>query len=130
MSLGIVDGPAVEAFVNDTKSFNRWVDERFNSLDVESKGELSRQALVHRAGKFGSMEFELQSKDEIKNIYDAVFERFDMDKSGTINRQEFGDLMKEIMLAKARSIGKSPVFIILQRDSLLLRALQHPLPTQ
>ncbi|CAH9108127.1 unnamed protein product [Cuscuta europaea] len=125
MSVAFVDGPVVEAFVNDTKSFNHWIDEKFKSLDVDNTGELSREALGDGQGKFGSQEFELQSRNEKHNLYNAVFERFDVDKNGTIDREEFRELMKEIMLAKARCIGKSPVLIILQMDSLLMRVVQH-----
>ncbi|CAH9120062.1 unnamed protein product [Cuscuta epithymum] len=125
MSVTFVDGLAVEAFVNDTKPFNHWVDEKFESLDLDNTGELSREALENRQGKFGSQEFELQSRNEIHNLYNAIFERFDVDKNGTIDREEFRELMKEIMLAKARCIGKSPVLVILQRDSLLMRVVQH-----
>ncbi|RAL39118.1 hypothetical protein DM860_011604 [Cuscuta australis] len=130
MSIVFIDGPTIEAFVNDKKSFHHWVDESFNSLDVESKGELSREAFENRPGKFGSREFELQSRDEIKILYNHVFEKFDVDKSGTIDRQEFRDLMEEIILAKARCIGKSPVLIILQGDSSLMGAVQCLSETQ
>ncbi|PIN15466.1 hypothetical protein CDL12_11892 [Handroanthus impetiginosus] len=74
------------------------------------------------------MELELQSKDEIGTLYDVLFSKFDVDRSGTIDLEEFRALMKEIMLAKARGIGSSPVSIILQGDSLLMRAVQRANP--
>ncbi|GFP94688.1 hypothetical protein PHJA_001613200 [Phtheirospermum japonicum] len=49
-----------------------------------------------------SMEFELQSKDDIAKIYDFLFTRFDVGRSGMIDPREFLALMKEITLTKAR----------------------------
>ncbi|GFQ04879.1 hypothetical protein PHJA_002632000 [Phtheirospermum japonicum] len=72
-----------------------------------------------------SMEFKLQSKDEIARIYDLLITRFDADRSGKIDRSEFLALMKEITLAKARGVENSSICIILQEDSLLMRAIQR-----
>ncbi|GFP79391.1 hypothetical protein PHJA_000082600 [Phtheirospermum japonicum] len=71
-----------------------------------------------------SMEFELQSKDDISRIYDFLFTIFDVDRSGTIDLSKFLALMKEITLTKASGIGNSPICIILQEDSSLMRAVQ------
>ncbi|KAI3445271.1 hypothetical protein Pfo_001936 [Paulownia fortunei] len=128
MSVEFVDGPIVTEFVNDSKAFEKWTNEKFKTLDADGNGVLSRDELQKRVGKFSSMEFELQSKDEIASLYDLVFNKFDVDRSGTIDPSEFRALMKEIMLAKARGIGNSPVCIILQGDSLLMRAVQRANP--
>ncbi|CAK9166316.1 unnamed protein product [Ilex paraguariensis] len=125
MSVAFIDGPTVTGFVNDSESFDKWVDERFKMLDADGNGVLSRDELQERFGKLSSKEYELQSKEEIRGLYDILFEKFDADQSGTIDRDEFRLLMKEIMLAKARGIGNSPVMIILQGDSLLMRAVER-----
>ncbi|KAL2526852.1 Calcium-binding EF-hand family protein [Abeliophyllum distichum] len=125
MSVAFVDAPTVVQFVNDFEVFNKWVNNRFDMLDADGNGVLSRDELQKRFGKFSSKEFELQSKEEIENLYDVLFENFDVDKSGTIDRKGFIVLMKEIMLAKARGIGNLPIPVILQGDSLLMRAIQH-----
>ncbi|XP_059288516.1 uncharacterized protein LOC132041849 [Lycium ferocissimum] len=127
MSVAIVDGPMMEEFVDDTEAFDKWTDQHFDMLDTDGNGELSRDELQHRQGKYSSCEFELQSKEEISCLYDALLERFDVDRSGTIDRKEFRALTKEIMLAKARGIGSSPVLVILQGDSLVMRVVQHVL---
>ncbi|KAL6563512.1 hypothetical protein OROGR_002471 [Orobanche gracilis] len=127
MSVEFVDEPIVTAFVNDSQAFEKWAIEKFHALDADGDGSLSRAELEKRS-HLSSMEFELQSKDEIKGIYDLLFSKFDVDGKGTIDPPEFVDLMKEIMLAKARGIGNSPVCIILQEDSLLMRAVQRANP--
>ncbi|TMW90803.1 uncharacterized protein [Solanum lycopersicum] len=125
MSVVVVDGPMMEEFVDDAEAFGKWTDKHFDMLDTDGNGELSRDELQNRKGKFSSSEFELQSKEEISSLYDILIERFDIDKSGTIDRQEFKALTKEIMLAKARGIGNSPVLVILQGDSLVMRVVQR-----
>ncbi|KAL3649239.1 hypothetical protein CASFOL_005642 [Castilleja foliolosa] len=124
MSVQFVDGPIVTAFVNDSPAFEKWATEKFHALDADGNGLLSRAELEKRS-QMSSMEFELQSKDEIAGIYDLLFARFDADRSGSIDPSGFLALMKEITLAKARGIGESPVCIILQEDSLLMRAVQR-----
>ncbi|KAL3537864.1 hypothetical protein ACH5RR_001230 [Cinchona calisaya] len=125
MSVVIIDGPTITEFVNNSGEFSKFVDEHFNKLDTNGDGVLSRDELQKRFGKFSSREYELQSQEEIKNLYDALFEKFDANENGTIDRDEFRTLMKEIMVAKARGIGNSPVSIILQDDSLLMRAIEY-----
>lgn len=128
MSIEFVDGPTVTQFVDDSPEFEKWTNEKFKTLDADGNGVLSRDELQKRVGKLSSMEFELQSKEEITILYDLLFDKFDIDRSGTIDPHEFAALMKEIMLAKARGIGNSPVSVIVQGDSLLMRAVQHANP--
>lgn len=125
MSVEFIDAPMVTEFVNDAKAFEKWTGEKFKMLDADGNGVLSRDELEKRVGKLSSREFELQTADEISSLYDALFNKFDVDQSGTIDREEFSALMKEVMLAKARGIGNSPVSVILQNDSLLMRAVQR-----
>lgn len=125
MSVVFLDGPTVTEFVNDSGAFSQFVNEHFNKLDADGDGVLSRDELQKRVGKLSSREYELQSQEEIENLYDALFEKFDVDRNATIDRDEFKSLMKEIMVAKARGLGNSPVSIIVQDDSLLMRAVKH-----
>ncbi|KAA8536967.1 hypothetical protein F0562_029445 [Nyssa sinensis] len=103
MSVACLDGPTVTEFV-DSEAFNKSVNQHFDMLDADGDGVLSRGKLKMRSGRFSSMEYELQSNEEISILYDILFEKFDADQNGTIDREEFRSLMKEIMLAKARGI--------------------------
>ncbi|KZV47315.1 troponin C, skeletal muscle-like [Dorcoceras hygrometricum] len=123
MSVEFVDGPTVVDFVNDSETFERCVNEKFEELDSDRDGVLSRDELQKRIGKLSSTELELQSRDEIATLYDVLFDKFDEKRSGSIDRRGFVNLSREIMLAKARGIGNSPVSIILQEDSLLMKAV-------
>ncbi|XP_073278895.1 uncharacterized protein [Primulina huaijiensis] len=123
MSVEFVDGQTVVDFVNDSEAFEKCVNEKFETLDSDRDGVLSRDELQKRIGKLSSTELELQSRDEIASLYDVLFDKFDESRSGSIDRKGFVNLAREIMLAKARGIGNSPVSIILQEDSLLMKAV-------
>ncbi|XP_057496704.1 uncharacterized protein LOC130781513 [Actinidia eriantha] len=127
MSVACLEGPTLIKFVEDSNAFDKCVDQQFDMLDADRNGALSCSDLQVRPGRFSSMEYELQSKEEITNLYDTLFETFDVDRNGKTDRKEFRSLMAEIMLAKARGIGQSPVLVILQGDSLLMRAVEHGL---
>lgn len=112
-------------FTNNVAIFERSVDEHFNLFDHDCKGVLSREKLQNRAGKYATKEYDLQSRDEIRKVYDMLFEKFDVDRNGVIDRKEFRELMKEMMLAKARAIGNLHVPVIVQEDSLLMKAVKY-----
>ena len=61
---------------------------------------------------------------------EEIFKRFDEDGNGALDLNEFKALMTEIMNAAARSIGGSPVIVVLGKDSLLMKAVQHELATR
>ncbi|GFY90684.1 hypothetical protein Acr_07g0008810 [Actinidia rufa] len=106
MSVACLEGPTLIKFVEDSNAFDKCVDQQFDMLDADRNEVLSRSDLQVSPGRFSSMEYELQSKEEITNLYDTLFEKFDADCNGKIDRKEFKSLMAEIMLAKARGIGQ------------------------
>ncbi|CAA2985936.1 Calcium-binding EF-hand [Olea europaea subsp. europaea] len=77
------------------------------------------------SGKPSSKEFELQVKEDNENLYDVLFERFDVDKSDTIEWNDLTILMKEIMVAKARSIGNFASFNNSTSFALEMKKLRH-----
>ncbi|XP_059654484.1 uncharacterized protein LOC132301228 [Cornus florida] len=123
MSVACLDGPTVMDFVNDSETFNKCIKEHFDMLDADGDGVISRCELEDRSGKLASKDYELQSTEEIRGLYDTLFDKFDVDRNGTIDREEFTSMMREIILAKARAIGNFPVLVILQGDSFLMRAV-------
>ncbi|PWA48447.1 Calcium-binding EF-hand [Artemisia annua] len=123
MSVVFIDGPMVEKFLKDSDAFGKCIEERFNTLDVNKDGVLSRDELRNEATDLASVELMLQSKEEVDNVYDAIFEKFDTGKKGTLKHEEFSLLMKEVIQAQADGIGKTPVCIILQEDSLLQKVV-------
>jgi len=111
----VLDGSTVRAFVADEAAFARSVDARFAALDANGDGVLSRAELrralesfrlLDGAG-FGSAR-PAPLPAEVAALYDVVFEQFD-DHSGAVDRAEFCDEMRRIMLAVAEGLGSQPL---------------------
>ncbi|KAI3803726.1 hypothetical protein L1987_31887 [Smallanthus sonchifolius] len=123
MSVSIIDSSMIEKFINNSEAFEKCIEERFNVLDVNKDGVLSRDELQNDTNDSSYVELALQSKEEVDSLYNVLFEKFDVEKKGTLGRKEFGSLMKEVMLAMAHGVGDTPVCIILHEDSLLKKAV-------
>ena len=113
-SVLVLDGSTVCAFVADEAAFARSVNARFAALDangvlsrVELRRALESFRLLDGAG-FGSAR-PAPLPAEVAALYDAVFEQFDADHSGAVDRAEFHDEMRRIMLAVAEGLGSQPL---------------------
>ncbi|XP_010257521.1 PREDICTED: uncharacterized protein LOC104597589 [Nelumbo nucifera] len=121
MGIVIIDGPTVRSFVNEEDIFNKSVDERFTSLDLNGDGVLCRSELRKAFESFRLIETHYGSDvatqpDDLTQLYDAIFEKFDCDRNGTIDRDEFRSEMKKIMLAIADGLGDSPIQMVIEDD--------------
>ena len=130
----VLDGSTVRAFVADEAAFARSVDARFAVLDANGDGVLSRAELrralesfrlLDGAG-FGSAR-PAPLPAEVAALYDAVFEQFVADHSGPVDRAEFRDEMRRIMLAVAEGLGSQPLQVAVDDEggSFLLEAAEH-----
>lgn len=122
--VAVLNGSTVKKFVDNKDAFDNCVNEYFQVLDVGHNGKLSRNVFRERFGRFFTLEYE-SPPQETEHVYDIVFERFDENRNGNIDRRQFGALMREIMLAMARGIGDSLVLMALEQDSLLRKAVEH-----
>ncbi|XP_020103855.1 uncharacterized protein LOC109720912 [Ananas comosus] len=123
MGVVILDGSTVRAFVGDEAAFRRGVDARFAALDLNGDGVLSRCELRRALETFRLLEADFgddaappPQPEEVAALYDAVFEQFDVDRSGAVDRDEFCAEMRRIMLAVADGLGSSPVQLALEDD--------------
>ncbi|XP_057498961.1 uncharacterized protein LOC130783484 [Actinidia eriantha] len=124
MGVVIIDGSTVRDFVADEEQFNKSADEKFAEMDLNHDGVLSRSELRKAFESFRLIETHFgvdvaTPQEELTKLYDSIFERFDCDKSGTVDPEEFRAEMKKIMLAIADGLGSSPIQMALDDDSLL-----------
>ncbi|CAA6664697.1 unnamed protein product [Spirodela intermedia] len=49
--------------------------------------------------------------EQIGALYDSIFEQFDCDGNGTVDRDEFRSELRKMMLAIADGLGSSPIQI-------------------
>ncbi|KAM7508960.1 hypothetical protein LguiA_019413 [Lonicera macranthoides] len=121
MGVVIIDGSTVRSFVDDDDHFQKSVDERFSSLDLNNDGVLSRSEMRKAFESFRLLEahfgVDVEAKpEELTKLYDSIFERFDIDNSGTVDKEEFRSEMKKILLAIADGLGSSPIQMALEDD--------------
>ncbi|XP_072972773.1 uncharacterized protein [Typha angustifolia] len=121
MGVIILDGSTVRAFVSDEAAFNKSVDDRFAALDLNSDGVLSRSELRRALETFRLLETHfgvdaVATPGEVAALYDSIFEQFDVDGSGAVDRAEFRAEMRRIMLAIADGLGSSPIQIAVEDD--------------
>lgn len=130
MSVAVVlNSSTVTEFMDDKAKFDSFVNERFAMVDENGDGELSRDEVRGGFGLFMPLGSESQPKQEVDDMLDLIFKRFDEDQNGMLDLKEFKSLMTEIMNALARGIGGFPIMVALENDSLLMKAVQHELAT-
>lgn len=129
MGVVIIDGSTVRDFVSDEAQFKKSVDERFAAFDLNNDGVLSRGELrkVFESMRLLETHFGIDvvtTPDQLSQLYDSIFEKFDCDRSGTVDVEEFRAEMKKIMLAIADGLGSCPIQMALEDgdESLLKKA--------
>ncbi|KAK1422843.1 hypothetical protein QVD17_18132 [Tagetes erecta] len=121
MGVIIIDGSTVRSFVNDETHFKTSVDAQFLSLDTNNDGVLSRSEMRKAFESMRLLETHFgvdvaTPPEELTRIYDSVFQRFDEDHNGTVDKDEFRSEMKKIMLAVADGLGSSPIQMAVEDD--------------
>ncbi|KAF3452646.1 hypothetical protein FNV43_RR03079 [Rhamnella rubrinervis] len=114
MGVVIIDGSTVREFVKDEELFKRSVDERFADLDLNKDGVLSRSELRKAFESLRLIETHFgidvaTTPEQLTELYDSIFNKFDCDGSGTIDLEEYRSEMKKILLAIAEGLGSSPI---------------------
>ncbi|KAF3617007.1 hypothetical protein FXO38_34240 [Capsicum annuum] len=114
MAVVIIDGSTVRDFVYNEEAFTKAIDKGFTDLDLNNDGVLSRSELRKAFESLRLIESHFgvdvaATPEELTNLYDSIFEKFDCDHNGTVDREEFGNEMRKIMLAIADGLGTSPI---------------------
>ncbi|XP_055815093.1 uncharacterized protein LOC129884841 [Solanum dulcamara] len=129
MGVVIIDGSTIRDFVNDEAAFAKSIEKGFTDLDLNNDGVLSRSELRKAFESLRLIESHFgvdvaSTPEELTNLYDSIFEKFDCDHNGNVDREEFGNEMRKIMLAIADGLGSSPIQMALDdsEQSLIKQA--------
>ncbi|KGN66803.1 uncharacterized protein LOC101222885 [Cucumis sativus] len=121
MSVAFLNDTTVTNFINDTKIFDDCVKESFKKLDTDNDGFLNMNEL--RVG-FRSHPLEFELMDPVDDLSEVVCHKFQVEKSGGIDEEEFKSVIRDILLAMAQGIGNFPLQVALQQDSFLMKAVE------
>ncbi|PIN10569.1 hypothetical protein CDL12_16840 [Handroanthus impetiginosus] len=121
MVVVIIDGSTILSFVNNETQFQKSIEEAFASLDLDNDGVLSRSELRRGSESLRLIETHFgvdfsTPAEEVAKLHDAVFEKFDCDKSGTVDRKEFGNEVRNILVAIAEGLGFCPIQMALEDE--------------
>jgi len=124
MGVVIIDGTTVRDFIADDTHFTNSINDQFTSLDLNNDGVLSRGELRKAFESMRLIESHFgidvtTPPEQLTRLYDSVFDTFDGDGSGSVDREEFRNEMKKIMLAIADGLGSSPIQMVLEDDDEL-----------
>ena len=130
MSVEILDGATIVNFVEDEEAFNISVSNLFGKLDKDKDGLLSHGEMMNELKRLRVFEthFGIDVKteeDEATRVYDSLFVQLDHDLNGRVDLIEFKEETKKMMIAMANGIGFVPLQMVLEHDSLLLKAVQR-----
>uniref|UniRef100_A0A0D9VV71 EF-hand domain-containing protein n=1 Tax=Leersia perrieri TaxID=77586 RepID=A0A0D9VV71_9ORYZ len=133
MGVTILDGSTLRDFVADDDTFTRKVDARFDALDADRDGLLSRAELARTLKSFRLLDgagfgygggFYTQRPAaapflpaEVASLYDSVLNQFDAKakhSSGYVDRAGFIDEMRRIMVAVADRLESHPLRVSIQ----------------
>ncbi|CAH1416193.1 unnamed protein product [Lactuca virosa] len=122
MGVIIIDGPTVQAFVNDDVQFRTAVDKQFVLLDTNKDGVLSRSEMrkAFETTRFLETDFGVDKAtppEEVTLLYESIFRSFDEDNNGTVDIDEFRSEVKNIMLAVADGLGSSPIQMAVEDEN-------------
>jgi EF-hand domain pair len=135
MSVEILDASTICNFINDTNLFTKSIEERFSAIDSNHDGLLSYADLMSELKKLRVIETHfgiddaVLSSDELRQLYQGMFARFDHDGDGWVNLEEFKSEMRELMLAIANGLGFLPVQMVLEEGSFLKLAVEREMAT-
>ncbi|XP_050216575.1 uncharacterized protein LOC126667612 [Mercurialis annua] len=121
MGVVIIDGSTVRDFVNDEPHFNKSVADAFSKLDLNNDGVLSRCELRKAFESLRLIESHFgidvaTPPEQLTQLYDSIFDKFDCDKSGAVDVDEFRSEFQKILLAIADGLGSSPIQMALEDD--------------
>ncbi|KAG6543241.1 hypothetical protein Mapa_015492 [Marchantia paleacea] len=120
MAMTGMDGSRIKNFVESDRTFNAYVDKKFNALDTDHDGSLTQSELKPMVQSLGDALGlpPIGSSAETDHIYQEVFSEFS--KGAAVSKDVFGRVLKDILLGLADGLERDPISVI-QFDGTRLR---------
>ena len=130
MSVEVLDSTTIINFLEDKEAFSVSVRHRFAQLDTDQDGLLCYAEMLRELQSLRVLEthFGIDVKtdpDEVSEVYSSLFAHFDHDSDGAVGLEEYMEETKKMMLGMASGMGLLPVQMILEEDSLLMKAVER-----
>ena len=84
----------MKTMLGDPKKFNDFANERFIHTDVDGNGFIDVKELEHAMNEIAE---EMGLAKPPKSKIDKIFKKYDTDKSGTLDKQEFKSFTKMVL---------------------------------
>ncbi|XP_027925557.1 uncharacterized protein LOC114182944 [Vigna unguiculata] len=113
MSVEILDGATIVNFLQDEEAFSVSVSNRFAHLDTDNDGLLSYAEMLKELQSLRVLETHFgidvePDPDELAQMYESLFVKFDHNLNGTIDLDEFKNETRQMLLAMADGLGFVP----------------------
>ncbi|KAK8589402.1 hypothetical protein V6N13_088253 [Hibiscus sabdariffa] len=125
MSVAVLDSNTVIRFIEAKEAFKNCVEKYFKLFDCDGGGTICREKFQKGLGWLFTVELRSATKEGVDEFYGVIFDKFDEDRNGKLDMNEFTSLVEEIMRAMARGMGTFPVIVAVDQDSLLWMAVRH-----
>ncbi|KAK8712641.1 hypothetical protein V6N13_147873 [Hibiscus sabdariffa] len=125
MSVAVLDSNTVIRFIEAKEAFKSCVQKYFKLFDSDGGGAICREKFRAGLGWLFTVELSSPTKEGVDEFCGVIFDKFDEDRNGNLDLNEFTSLVEEIMRAMARGMGSLPVIVAVDQDSLLRMAVRH-----
>ncbi|CAI9104680.1 OLC1v1003404C1 [Oldenlandia corymbosa var. corymbosa] len=110
----VMDGSDIMELVGNKQVFSNFVNHKFHELDKDCDGKLSVKELQPAVADIGAaLGLPAQgSSPESDHIYSEVLEEFTHGKQGKVTKEEFQEVLSDILLGMAAGLKRDPIVIL------------------
>ncbi|XP_042519482.1 uncharacterized protein LOC122093260 [Macadamia integrifolia] len=110
----VIDGSDIMELVGNEKAFTNYVDHKFEELDRDRDGKLSVKELQPAVADIGvALGLPVQGTSaDSDHIYSEVLNEFTYGKQVTVSKNEFKEVLSDILLGMAAGLKRDPIVIL------------------
>ncbi|XP_030502530.2 uncharacterized protein LOC115717688 [Cannabis sativa] len=129
MSVELIDSTMIINFIEEREEFAFAVRCRFAELDIDQNSVLCYSEMLKEFQSLRLVETDFgndvkTNPEVVANIYSSLLAKFDHNSDGVISLEEYMTETKKMMKDIANDIGFMPIQMVLEKDSLLMKAVE------